>query len=87
MFALLLSGRFDATVVYPIGEKCMRTLPYDWTRCAPQKVDDKCRNCRRWFNHPEQKNHPMWQSCVTVETSKSKACMHTPISLLEDNHD
>lgn len=65
----------------------MRPLPYDWTRCAPQEVDDKCRNCRRWLSHPDQKNNPAGQSCVTVKNSKSEACVRVPISLLEDDRD
>jgi hypothetical protein len=65
----------------------MRPLPYDWTRCAPQEVDDKCRNCRRWIGHPDQTINPNGQSCVTVKNSKSKACIRIPISLLEDERD
>lgn len=63
----------------------MRPLPWDYSRCAPQEVNDKCRNCRRWFSHPEQSNNPYGQSCVTVKNSSDPACMRIPISLLEED--
>ena len=62
----------------------MRPLPWDYSRCAPQEVDDKCRNCRRWLSHPQQTTNPLRQSCVTVKNSKDKACIRIPISLLEE---
>lgn len=65
----------------------MRPLPYDYVRCAPQEVDDKCRNCRRWLSHPEQKNNPTGQVCVSVKSSKDKACIRIPISLMEETNE
>lgn len=61
----------------------MTPLPYDYSRCEPSAVDDKCRNCKRWWHHPEQNNNPHGQSVVSVTDSKSKSCHYMPISLLE----
>lgn len=62
----------------------MRPLPWNWMRCAPQEVDDRCRNCKRWISHPKQSINPAGQSCVTVKNSKDKACIRIPISLTEE---
>ena len=59
----------------------MRTLPYDYTRCKPIKPDGFCKNCKRWWDHPEQKNNPFGQSAVTVNDSRDEACMYVPVSL------
>jgi len=61
----------------------MVTLPFDYSRCEPELPDSHCKNCRRWFHHPEQVNNPHGQSVVSVESSSSEACVYTPISLLE----
>jgi hypothetical protein len=59
----------------------MRTLPFDHPRCLPQKTDSECKNCKRWYNHPDQKNNPLGQVCVTVKDHKDPACLYHPISL------
>ena len=59
----------------------MTPLPFDYSRCQPLAVADKCRNCKRWWHHPEQKNHPFMQSVVNVTGPKDKACVYVPISL------
>lgn len=61
----------------------MNTLPFDYARCQPAKVDAKCNNCKRWFDHPEQENHPYRQPYVAVSDSKDPACHYVPISLQE----
>jgi hypothetical protein len=61
----------------------MNTLPFDYSRCQPAAVCDKCQNCRRWMDHPEQVNNPHRQSFVAASSSRDAACHHMPISLLE----
>ena len=61
----------------------MMPLPWDYSRCAPQEIDDKCRNCKRWVDHPKQSCNPHRQSFVVTKNSKDKACIHLSISLLE----
>jgi hypothetical protein len=64
-------------------KKDMRTLPYDYSRCMPKQVDDKCKNCKRWWHHPEQTLSPFWQSVVDCASSSDAACHYIPISLQE----
>jgi len=61
----------------------MTPLPFDYSRCQPAAVCDKCQNCRRWMDHPEQQNHPYRQSFVAASSSRDKSCHYMPISLLE----
>lgn len=61
----------------------MRTLPFDFARCQPEEVDDKCKNCRRWWAHPGQTHSPFLQSYVSTKNSKDPACHYIPISLQE----
>ena len=52
----------------------------DVIRCDPEYPDHYCHNCKRFINHPKQmvgNRTPI----VTVETSRSEACMYIPISL------
>lgn len=54
----------------------------DVIRCDPEYPDHYCWNCKRFINHPKQtvgERTPI----VTVETSKSEACMYMPLSYLE----
>jgi hypothetical protein len=62
----------------------MTPLPFDYSRCLPATVCDKCHNCRRWKDHPEQVNDPNRQSFVAASSSRDAACHHMPISLLEN---
>jgi hypothetical protein len=62
----------------------VNTLPFDYSRCSPTEVCDKCRNCRRWFDHPEQRNCQYRQSFVVTKNSKDPACHYMPVSLLEE---
>lgn len=32
----------------------MRSLPYDYFRCHPEFIDEKCKVCKRWANQPQQ---------------------------------
>ena len=59
----------------------MRNLLWDVARCDPEMPDHYCKNCKRWLAHPEQEIGPR-TPIVTVETSRSEACMYTPVSLL-----
>lgn len=61
----------------------MNILPFDYARCKPAEPCDKCRNCRRWDDHPEQVCSPYAQSFVAVKNSKAPACHYMPISYLE----
>jgi hypothetical protein len=58
----------------------MNTLPFDYSRCDPDFVDNYCRNCKRWLYHPEQVSGPR-TPIVSVETSASEACIYMPIGL------
>lgn len=60
----------------------MTPLLWDVARCDPETPDHHCLNCERWLAHPEQKLGPR-TPIVTVETSRSEACMYVPISLQE----
>ncbi|CAB5224419.1 hypothetical protein UFOVP393_74 [uncultured Caudovirales phage] len=61
----------------------MNTLPFDYQRCLPIQLSDMCQNCKRWFNHPEQKNKPYGQCCVTAKGYGDQVCDHIPISTQE----
>jgi hypothetical protein len=57
-------------------------LPNDYARCQPIEPDDKCRNCKRWSDHPEQ----TWGArriYVVTKNSKDKACICVPVSFME----
>lgn len=59
----------------------MTPLPFDFSRCVPATVCEKCKNCRRWRDHPEQVNNPYRQSFVAASSSRDPACHYLPISL------
>ena len=59
----------------------MRSLPSEYTRCRPQVVGERCKNCKRWVDHPEQ---TAGNGVVNVKDSRSKACFYIPISLQEE---
>ena len=61
----------------------MPPLPFDYSRCLPSTVCDKCRNCLRWMDHPEQVNNPHRQSFVVTTNSKDRACIRMPVSFME----
>lgn len=55
----------------------MTPLPFDYCRCKPSDPDDKCRQCKRWADHPEQ----TWghrTAYVVTRDSKDVACIHMP---------
>lgn len=54
----------------------------DVIRCDPEYPDHYCWNCKRFINHPKQVVSERTK-IVSVETSKSEACMYMPVSLLE----
>jgi len=58
----------------------MTPLSNEYTRCKPKTVNAKCKNCKRWTDHPEQTRG---NGVVHVFDSKSKACFYIPISLQE----
>tara|TARA_R110002126_G_scaffold23130_1_gene81626 strand:+ start:341 stop:508 length:168 start_codon:yes stop_codon:yes gene_type:complete len=53
----------------------------EYTRCKPVVYNDKCENCKRWLDHPEQ---TLGNGVVNVQDSKSKACFYVPVSLQEE---
>jgi hypothetical protein len=59
-----------------------RPLLWDVARCDPEYPDHYCHNCKRFVNHPKQQMGPR-TPIVTVETSRSEACIYAPISHLE----
>lgn len=61
----------------------MTPLPFDYTRCRPKEPDDNCRNCRRWWDHPQQTHNPYRQSFVVTANSKDPACVCMPVSFME----
>lgn len=60
----------------------MTQLPFDVSRCRPARPDDKCHNCKRWADHPEQVFGHV-SPLVNTTDSRDRACMYRPISLLE----
>lgn len=61
----------------------MTTLPVDVTRCRPIAVDQWCRNCKRWTDHPEQTHFNVTRTVNTVG-SRDDACAYVPISLKKE---
>lgn len=61
----------------------MTTLPVDVTRCRPIAVDQWCRNCKRWADHPEQ-THFNVTRVVNTTGSRDEACAYVPISLTKE---
>ena len=57
----------------------MTPLPFDYTRCRPSEPDNRCLNCKRWDKHQEQTFGPR-QSFVSAVNSRSRSCIHIPIS-------
>lgn len=62
----------------------MTTRPVDVTRCRPIAVDQWCRNCKRWTDHPEQTHFNVTRTVNTVG-SRDDACAYVPISLKKEN--
>ena len=56
----------------------MRTLPYDYHRCQARQPDDKCRECLRWADLPEQTWGPR-TPCVARNNSADEHCTYIPI--------
>ena len=59
----------------------MTPLLPEYTRCKPFNAGDKCENCKRWVDHPEQTRG---NGVVNVQDSRSKACFYIPVSLQEE---
>jgi len=59
----------------------MTPLSNEYTRCKPANPITKCKNCKRWVDHPEQTRG---NGVVNVKDSKSKACFYIPISFQEE---
>lgn len=60
----------------------MSPLPVDVTRCRPIVVDQNCRNCKRWSDHPQQTHFNVTRS-VNTTGSRDEACAYAPISLIK----
>lgn len=58
----------------------MTNLPFDVTRCRPAVADERCHNCKRWADHPEQVLGHV-TPLVHAASSRDRACVYRPISL------
>lgn len=58
----------------------MTRLPPGYTLCRPTTPGQRCRNCRRWVDHPEQVLG-MVTRFVNTTSPRDPACIHVPISL------
>lgn len=56
----------------------MRTLPYDFYRCYPEKPDENCRKCLRWADLPGQTWGPRTGSVMNYNSTE-EGCGYTPI--------
>jgi hypothetical protein len=56
----------------------MKTLPYDYARCGVKQPGEKCRNCLRWANLPEQTWGPRTPITLLLN-SNSEHCDYYPI--------
>ena len=59
----------------------MTPLPSGYTLCRPANPGPRCRNCRRWVNHPEQVIG-MVTRVVNATGQRDPACVHVPMSHL-----
>lgn len=66
----------------------MTPLPPGYTLCRPATPGQRCRNCRRWVDHPEQivGQISLGQVARVVNTTgqRDPACVHAPVSLIKD---
>lgn len=62
----------------------MTPLPFGYTLCRPATPGPRCRNCRRWVDHPGQVVGmiSLGQVARTVNTigQRDPACIYIPIS-------
>lgn len=61
----------------------MTPLPPGYTLCHPITPGPRCRNCRRWADHPEQVIG-MVTRVVSASSQRDPACVHVPVSLIKD---
>lgn len=66
----------------------MTPLPAGYTLCRPATPGRRCRNCKRWFDHPEQFVGMISLGQVTRAVSttgqRDPACVHVPVSRLQE---
>ena len=60
----------------------MNRLPPGYTLCRPATPGQRCHNCRRWADHPEQ-ILGMVTRIVNAAGHRDPACIYIPISRLE----
>ena len=58
-----------------------KMLPFDVARCMPDTPDEQCKECSRWYNHPNQTWGP-WTPIMSVENSQSDDCKFIPYNQL-----
>ena len=61
----------------------MTLLPADYMLCRPATPGERCHNCRRWADHPEQVIGQITR-IVNTTGQRDTACIYIPISLLEN---
>lgn len=61
----------------------MTPLPFGYTLCRPATPGPRCRNCRRWVDHPEQVLGMVTRTVNTIG-QRDPACVHVPVSLIKD---
>lgn len=59
----------------------MTPLPSGYTLCRPAAPGSRCRNCRRWVDHPEQVIGQITR-IVNAAGQRDPACVHVPVSLI-----
>lgn len=62
----------------------MIQLPPGHMLCRPSTVGDKCQNCRRWVDHPEQ-NPSHVGRVVNTSSQRDPACIHMPAYRLKES--
>jgi hypothetical protein len=61
----------------------MSPLPPGHTLCRPTTPGPRCRNCKRWVDHPEQViGHVV--RIVNTSNQRDPACVHVPVSRLQE---
>jgi hypothetical protein len=61
----------------------MTPMPPGYMLCRPASTGPRCRNCRRWVDHPGQ---PAGQCARVVNATgqRDRACVHIQISRVEE---
>lgn len=61
----------------------MNPLPAGYTLCRPVTPGQRCRNCKRWADHPEQVIGQVTR-VVNASSQRDPACVHVPVSRIQE---